>query len=311
MILAGGLVIFVMGNSIPVYQKFTDQPQTFKLDFLFCFNEDTFKKNYRLSESRTKNQIQLQLKFLNFVRVFGAYFSGSFFLFFLKMAYDNVLITTKFSSTFLYTIVAIKLAGHLALYVSFAATVVNVFISFYEIMLGCQFLSFRLDDLTEQILNLLSTKKKIGTRFLNNRMQVLSLSYSEVLRLQAQMNRHFDQALKFPLVILVFGIVYPALVIFEPRPDEKKLVIAFYCINHFFINFFVFIIVYFNTKFLNSNQSFLGSLRFVSKYAGLKTSIKVMNIHLLNPEPKRYSFTFRHIYPYTFDFFIHVSSCRV
>lgn len=297
-----------MGYSIRVYQKFTDKPQNFILDFLFCFKQDQFKKNYRLSESRTKNQIELQLKLITFVRVFCTYFSISFFLFFLKMIYDNVLFTTKFESSFLYyTIVMIKVAGYLAFYISFASSTLNVFISFYEVMLGCQFLSNRLDDLNDRILDLFSTKKKRGNRFLNNEIAILSLSYNKIFRLQAQMNRHFDEATIFPLVVLIFGIVYPALVIFEPRPDENKLRLGFYLINHTALNALVFIIVYYNTKFMNSNRIFVRSLLFLSKYANLKSSIKMANIHMLNSAPMLYSFTFRRFYSYSFNFFIYVS----
>lgn len=298
-----------MACPIVVYRQFTHQPDQFKLDFLFCYEQSQFQEKHRLSQSRARNQIRLQLKLLSFLRFFQGYFSVTFFLFFIKMTYDNVLFTPKFELPFLYdTVVVIKVIGHLIFYVCLVCCTLNIFISFYEVMLACQFLSTRL-DIAERILNLLSGTRKRGNlkRLLNNEITALSKNYNEILRLQNRMSRHFDQALNFPAIILIFGLVYPALLIFEPTPEQKKLILTFYSVNYVSTNLFVFAIVFYNTKFLNSNRSFLGSLLFISKYTNLKSSIKLLNIHLLNPEPALYSFGYKGIYSYSFNFFIHVS----
>ena len=132
----------------------------------------------------------------------------------------------------------------------------GIFISFYEVILVSQFLSNRLDDLVYRIRKLFSDPKKLRNlkRFPNLEVAAVSEGYNVILQLQRQMDAHFKQAPNFPSVILVFAFAYPALFIFEPTTDKKRLVNA---VNYIFCSIIFSVIKYSSTKFMNSNRSLL------------------------------------------------------
>lgn len=306
---AGGLAIFTMSYPVGVYQKFSRGRQRYKLAFLFCFDAIQFEEKYSLNQNRSRDQIKMQSRFLIFVRVFHKFLSVTFGLFILKLAYENVQATKQFEVPSLFNLVVlIKVISYFAFLASFQSCLCTIFVPIYEVILSSHYLSHRLDALTEQVFHLFSSRRSLANqKSLARKISLITRNYNQVLRNQKEMDGHFFDSLVFPPVMLVYCLVYPALIIFEPRPDKKLPYIIFYVINYVIIELTLGVLTHYMTRFLNSNQRFVRSLRYLCKHTDLRSTIKMMNIHLLNQQTTFYSFNFRHFYNYTFEFLIYVS----
>lgn len=241
-----------MSFPIYVYRKFTNEPKKYNyLSFIFCFSLVQMQTKFKMSKIRSVNQLKIQKKYMNIAFLTSIYFNVSFGLFILKLAYDNLKSTFKFDSLFIDTfIILVKIVFFILFLIAFNKVTLSTFVTFLEMILASRFLSNRLDDLTDQILNLFSNNQFMKKSLLNRKISNFSKDYNSLLITRSKIRKHFNKTLSFLNIILIFDIIYPALIIFEP--DKKKLELVFYATNYVCINLMFGSIVYNNYKFLCS-----------------------------------------------------------
>lgn len=289
-----------------VYQQF--RKREYRADFLFCFEPNEYCKKFSLSKTRAEQQIKFQVRFLRFARFYHWYVLLFFGSFTIKMAAKSVALTE--SETQLYCVInLIKIVSSICFFLAFQGTTLDAVLFHYEIIASCQFLSNCLNDLTDQVLKLVSKqtdwKKPKNEKYLIKKIMGLSKSYGKLLTRQCQLDNQFGQSLHFMTVTLLFCLAYPAALIFDPDKDQRKAVL--YSFNYLFLNLFFFTIVIFNAKFLNANQNFVKSLAFLAKFSKPSTSIKLLNIHQLNHVPTGHSFTYNRLFSFTSSFYFSVN----
>ena len=252
----------------------------------------------------------MQSKFLVLVQFFHKWCSSGFGIFLLKLAYENLTLTHRNYGTsfFFYPLVSIKLIGYFAFLVALQACLCGSLLTIYEAVLSSVYLSKRLDRLRDRVFQFFtSSRSQASQKRLTRKIGQLCKDYNRVLRSQKEINGHFAVTLDFVMMLLVYFLVWPALLIFEPRPGEKIVQMVFFVNNYLIVIVSIALIFYYNSIFLGSNRTFLQSLLFIRKFADLKSSVALMNIHLLNPETTSLSFNYRHLCNFTSKFLFYAS----
>ena len=234
-----------MCRPVAVYQKFSSGQKTFRLSFLFCSNAAKLQRKHSLDKSRSENQIKMQSIFLLLVQVLHKWSGLGFGLFILKFAYENVMLTQFRSPAFFYSLLLIKLIGYCAFLVSFQSCLCTILVTVYEVILSSNYLANRLDVLTDQIFELIASRRPEEKRLLKMGSQ-LCKHYNRVLQDHRHISRHFMDSHDFPAVLVAYFVVWPALIIFEPAPAEKLPIIVFYVTNHLIVTVAFSVIVYYN-----------------------------------------------------------------
>ena len=158
----------------------------------------------------------------------------------------------------------LKLILSINLYFSLFTSVNRIALLSLEISVASIFLANCLDSLKEKIQRYIRSKwfavenslpRKV--KELKNQEQFKSSldDYNFIIVLQRNINHHFSKTLYFTIFILMFTVIFPALILFQQK--DKIVLKIFFAINYVMILFgCLFPIVVCNARFLNSVSIF-------------------------------------------------------
>lgn len=237
-----------------IYSEFTRRPEKFRcLNFLFCFSSERMQKKYMLSKKRSENQIKDQIKYLKTINTTFKFLVVTFSLFVSKMAYDNIYLNNLTNSDGLfinYLLIVIKIIGYLLFSIALMTYLLTDRLGMNELIVSSVYLSNRLEDLIDEILELFSNDQYQNRNYVDKEGIRICQNYADILKYRFEMEQHFNRTLNFLLVLFLFDIIYPAIIILDQ--NKNKSMIFFYISNYLIILSNLFSLFYFNTKFLNS-----------------------------------------------------------
>ena len=169
------------------------------------------------------------------------------FVVLLKSAHDNIRHTNPESDFFCW-IVLIKIVGYILYTVAVLPTCFAAYIAFYEFVLCFAYLSKILKDQTDTIFDLLSRNVK-SRKSLQRRILRVAVHFNVVITHFYAFNRHFNRALNFMAINLLFLIIYPTLLIFAS--NLEPILVAIYLAFYLTVLSFVLLIVFVNFNFSN------------------------------------------------------------
>ena len=149
-----------MNFPLIIYSKFTKNPDKFnQFSFVFCLTEDEMNNKYKLSKLRSKNQLEFQANYFKYALTLAKYYSITFGIMIIKTGYESTLRTSTNFNFLNYFINLIKMIFSLLFFVSFASMSYRYLINMGEFMICCKYLTNKLDDKSDKILNLFKNEK--------------------------------------------------------------------------------------------------------------------------------------------------------
>lgn len=247
---AGGLIVFFIRSSIPVYQKFTHNPEKFKgLGFLFCFDEEQMHTKYGLSKQRSKTQIRMQDIYYKITSMIQRVVFTNYTIYFTYMFYKNFKVNYFDYHIFNDLLLASKIICYILFLTIYSSMATRFLVNFMETLLTIKYLTYRLADLRDEILSLFSKKIYLNNRHFNQRVSIIVKNYCSIIKDKYRFNKHINESLIWTPNLLIFSVAYPSVVIFE---SNKTIVfILFNCFNYMSIMNLFSILVVHNSMFLN------------------------------------------------------------
>ena len=266
--LGGGLSIFVVNYPIKVYKKFTLNSNSLKpFNFLWCYDVEKMYTKYHLSELKSKDQIKFQLKIFKFVNLICKFYIFTIGLLFAKNCYDIVK-NTSFTLIWLdYLVNFIKILSSVWFFISFSSIVMRFLVYFSEILICSKYLSNRLDDQLDEMTKLFKKDRiLINRKYINNKFIDLINNYNLIIRDHSFFNTHFNETMTSLIALLIFTVLYPALVLNEPDKKGNLFLLIFHISDLLLIYSELVALFYFSGSFLKKVKYQLIEFKIVNKF---------------------------------------------
>ena len=234
-----GWTIFSFALIIPVHRRFTKRPAGLRLiSFLWCFDEGEMQERHFLDKEAAKKQIRLQMLGVRYATIWHRYFVVIIATYIAKFAVENPTVRIE-NGHWLY----IKLVLYLLLFLLEQSSLLRTFLIFDEMNLSCTYLANYLNTLMRRLHRLVSS----SIRFRDQRIIKVLCEYNRILRLQRQLNGHFEQTFYCYFMYSWFTIGYPIAMLYE----TSSAMIFTNCLNYLMIVFIIFFPpILFNSHYL-------------------------------------------------------------
>ena len=259
---------YISHRSIGVYQDISKDAKSYRcFNFFFYFDSTKLQEKYNLTKQHADSIVRLQNNFFRIISFYDRFFLLLFGMLNLKSFYENAI------QTLVPGLTPLKFISYALIVLLVKSCIVRITLNLAEITAGCLFLSSQLEEIADRILKL-STKifkddfpvhdrsssnkasysrmKSVLSKdqYMNNQIEQIIKNYNLIIINQNQMNQHSWKTLSFLNELIVFTVIFPSLILFDR--NRNLFYIVFYSTNYIFIFFLFYIIVHFNSIYLNS-----------------------------------------------------------
>ena len=236
-----GWTIFTYALVMRVYRRFTKHPECLQTaSFLWCFNETEMQERHFLDQQAARKQIRAQHKGERYAFIWHRYFFVSIAGYMVKFAVENPTIRIEYGVWFF-----LKLVLCFALFYIQQSGLLRIFLTLDEMNLSCFYLANYLNTLMRKLQSV--TDLPVKQRILSNQIREALSHYNRIIRMQRQLNGHFEQTFLIYFTFCIFTVLYPIAILFETDPA----MIVSNTLNYLMIVFIIFFpSIHFNSKYL-------------------------------------------------------------
>ena len=236
-----GWTIFSFALIIRVHRRFTERPECLQLiSFLWCFDETEMQERYFLDKQAARRQIRAQRLGIRYAIIWYRYFFVCIAAFIVKFAVENPTTRIEYGVWFY-----LKLGLYLALFFVEQSSLLRTFLIFDEMNLSCTYLANYLNTLIRRLKPIVHPH--LSQTMLADQINEALSSYNRIIRMQRQLNGHFERTFYSYYMYSCFTVLYPLVILFETDPA----VIVSNFLNYLMIIFAIFFPpIYFNSHYL-------------------------------------------------------------
>ena len=198
------------------------------------------QERFSLDQQSAKKQIRAQCQGKRYAIIWHRYFFVSIAGYIIKFAVENPTFRIEYGVWFY-----LKLVLYFALFLAQQSSLLRTFLIFDELNLSCTYLANFLDTLIRRLQSVANSNVK--QRLLSSQITKTLSDYNDIIRLQRQLNGHFEQTFYGYWVFGFFTVLYPVIILFETNPP----LIASNSLNYLVILFLIIFPPFlFNSRYL-------------------------------------------------------------
>ena len=258
---------YVTHSSNRIFQSISKDAKNYRcFNFLFYFNSTKLQEKYNLTKQHADSIVRLQNIFFRIIRFYDRTLVLLFGVLNIKSFFENA------SQTLFPSLIPLKFISYALIILIVKTCIARISLNLSELTVGCLFLSSQIDEITDEMLKLskmfkndlnfgnhtgnFSSKSSYSknvpyrNQYLNNQMEEIIKNYNLIITNQNQMNRHTWKTLSYLNELLAFIVLFPSLILFDR--NRNLFYIVLYSANYFFMILLFYLIVHFNSIYLNS-----------------------------------------------------------
>lgn len=211
-------------------------------------------KKYHLSKLRAEQQIKLQIIIFKYAQLNSNYFFYTFTIIISNNCYNSIKKTSTNYLALDCLINLIKIIGTIWFIIAFKSLAYRFLVNFSEILLSCKYLTKRLEDQKDKIIDLFLKNdekiKLINKNYVNKKFLIILKNYNSIIDCQKKFNQHFNKTMTPLNSVLLFTIIYPSLIIYDQ--NRTILIITFHSLNSVYCYLTLSVLAFFNKNYLEA-----------------------------------------------------------